>query len=326
MKKTQNTEMRSLVEVQERDSINSNMIGNDSANHADYNDKVASRFNSKYTPTSVKEDNYGYYEYYSDYYIYSTEGNQRKVEVYGNPFSYKWWFNALENNREAKACLENLTSDDTNEARCYNKNSLSSFRDFLIRYMNGEFKVAKERKGNRGSQPKARFYNELPKVYQNNIKRMITAIEETITYITNDKNNIDDMENNQIKTFGNAVDFALWIDEDMVYQVLPEFWHWYKEEERRIYAIEDEDLQEEELESLNEREFSDLPLPSLDARFSICGKCFAVRDALSIASYLVSVAAEELPDTPDGWKNRGVQCTNGVREYAHGFYAGVWNA
>lgn len=123
--------------------------------------------------------------------------------------------------------------------------------------------------------------------------------------------------------FSNSVDFVTWMDEQMVYEVLTELWHYYKKEEQRIKAIADEDLQEKALDELHERFVSELPLETWNTQFSICGQWFEVKDALSIASYLVSVAAEELPNTPDGWKNRGVQCTNGVKEFAYGFYSGV---
>lgn len=123
--------------------------------------------------------------------------------------------------------------------------------------------------------------------------------------------------------FNNSVDFVTWMDEEMVYEVLTELWHYYKKEEQRINAIADDDLQEKELDKLHELFVSELPLETLNTQFSICGKWFEVKNALSIASYLVSEAAEELPDSPDGWKNRNIQFTNGVRIYAYGFYSGV---
>lgn len=123
--------------------------------------------------------------------------------------------------------------------------------------------------------------------------------------------------------FNNAYDFGAWIDEEMAGQVLAEFWHWYKEEEQRINKLGDSSLIKKELDELGLRLISGLPLPSLDTQFSICGKWFEVRDALSFVSYFVFMIADAMPDSPYGWQRRSIEVVNDVKNFACGFYKGA---
>ena len=78
---------------------------------------------------------------------------------------------------------------------------------------------------------------------------------------------------------------------------------------------------EHELSALDEvgnHSFDALPLPSLDAKFYICGKEFAVRDAMLLATMTVEQVVNDYPDTPDGWSSIA-----DVREFALGFFCGV---
>lgn len=46
-----------------------------------------------------------------------------------------------------------------------------------------------------------------------------------------------------------------------------------------------------------------------------------MRGKLYLATWELGVIAKDLPDNPDGWKNK--DCTKGVREFALGFFCGV---
>lgn len=108
--------------------------------------------------------------------------------------------------------------------------------------------------------------------------------------------------------------FATWMSEEVAYKVLAEFYHWYKQEVSKMET-------DEQMTKLHERGFEDLPLPTLDEVFTICGKEFEVRDALYLATWELGVIAKDLPDNPDGWLNK--DCTKGVRAFAEGFFCGV---
>lgn len=126
-----------------------------------------------------------------------------------------------------------------------------------------------------------------------------------------------------IGDFSFATEFAVWMEETMVYEVLSEFWHWYNAEIEKIEAMENEDEQEELMEKIHELVFDELPLKTLHVKFSIHGEEFEVKDALSIASYPVSFTADEIPESPKEWSYRGIHCTDGVKEFAYGFFIGV---
>ena len=85
----------------------------------------------------------------------------------------------------------------------------------------------------------------------------------------------------------------------------------------------DEEHEFELLEQVGEKPFDALPLPSLDSKFTICGKEFEVRDALSLATLTVFDVAKDFPDRPDGWKRPEAECLNGVHAFALGFFCGV---
>ena len=72
------------------------------------------------------------------------------------------------------------------------------------------------------------------------------------------------------------------------------------------------------LDDVGEKGVHGLPLPSLDAKFFICGKEFEVRDALSLATMTVEQIANDYPDSPDRWSSIA-----DVREFALGFFNGV---
>ncbi len=72
------------------------------------------------------------------------------------------------------------------------------------------------------------------------------------------------------------------------------------------------------LDEVGEHSVDGLPLPSLDAKFYICGKEFAVRDALLLATMTVEQVVNEFPDNPDGWS-----AIEDVRDFALGFFCGV---
>ena len=96
--------------------------------------------------------------------------------------------------------------------------------------------------------------------------------------------------------WNNGTDFANWISGEITDKVLAE---------------------------IGELSFEGLPLPTLDTKFYICGKEFEVRDALSHATHEVWHVAREVPDCPDGWRTPDVACTDGVKEFADGFFCGV---
>lgn len=76
------------------------------------------------------------------------------------------------------------------------------------------------------------------------------------------------------------------------------------------------------LDDVGEKGVEGLPLPSLDAKFFICGKEFEVRDALSLATMTVGQIVDDFPETPDGWSGHR-EVLNGIREFALGFFCGV---
>lgn len=164
---------------------NSNMISTATANDAVCNDKVESRFNPNYTPMSVKVDESGYHEFYKSYSISEMVGRKGVVEVHGNPLSYKWWFRDLAKSHEAMVLRKSLRFIHLDNGSMYDVANLQSFREFLVRYMNDEFMVTRERNGNCGPHPKPKFFEQLPQLHQNNIFRMIDAIDEAVDYITN---------------------------------------------------------------------------------------------------------------------------------------------
>ena len=105
--------------------------------------------------------------------------------------------------------------------------------------------------------------------------------------------------------------------------MLAEFWYWYRDLKKKVSDLSDSDHEEVVLAEIGELSFEGLPLPTLDTKFYICGKVFEVRDALSLATHEVWYVAREVPDTPDGWRTPDVACTDGVREFALGFFSGV---
>lgn len=121
--------------------------------------------------------------------------------------------------------------------------------------------------------------------------------------------------------WNNGSDFSNWINEEITHEVLAEFWCWYQDLQKTILHLSDN--QEVVLAEIGELSFDGLPLPTLDTKFCICGKEFEIRDALSLATHDVWYVAKDFPDSPDGWRTPNVACTDGVRDYALGFFCGV---
>ena len=148
--------------------------------------KVVSKFNSEFIPSSFDKDNNDNYhrENYEGYSIVECRG-----KVSGYTWDYQSWFGDLEMSKSAKhliGCVCDYASNDkTNDnfALC----KLIQFREFLLRYSNGEFKTAKPRTSNRGPEPKEKYYNELSNTFRKNIVLMIEAICFVERNLTNTK-------------------------------------------------------------------------------------------------------------------------------------------
>ena len=65
----------------------------------------------------------------------------------------------------------------------------------------------------------------------------------------------------------------------VAYKVLSEFWCWYRDVEKTVSRITDDEHDLPVWDEVREHSFDGLPLPSLDAKFCICGKEFEVRAA-----------------------------------------------
>ena len=104
----------------------------------------------------------------------------------------------------------------------------------------------------------------------------------------------------------------------VAFKVLSEFWCWYRDVEKTVSRITSNEHEQAALDEVGEHSFDGLPLPSLDAKFYICGKEFAVRDALLLATMTVEQVVNEFPDSLDGWSS-----IEDVREFALGFFNGV---
>ena len=104
----------------------------------------------------------------------------------------------------------------------------------------------------------------------------------------------------------------------VAYKVLSEFWCWYGDVVKTVSRFTDDEHELAALDEIGNHSFDGLPLPSLDAKFYICGKEFAVRDAMLLSTMTVEQVVNEFPDNPDGWSS-----IEGVREYALGFFNGV---
>jgi hypothetical protein len=104
----------------------------------------------------------------------------------------------------------------------------------------------------------------------------------------------------------------------VAYKTLSEFWCWYGDVVKTLSTFTDDEHELAALNEIGEHSVDGLPLPSLDAKFCICGKEFAVRDALLLASMTVEQVANDYPDSPDGWS-----AIEDVRDFALGFFNGV---
>lgn len=122
--------------------------------------------------------------------------------------------------------------------------------------------------------------------------------------------------------WNNGTDFADWMTAQVAHKTLSEFWLWYNDVTKTISRMADAEQEMVLLDEVGEKGVHGLPLPSLDAKFFICGKEFEVRDALSLATMTVGQIAEDFPETPDGWSGHS-EVLNGIREFALGFFCGV---
>lgn len=104
----------------------------------------------------------------------------------------------------------------------------------------------------------------------------------------------------------------------VAYKVLSEFWCWYGDVVKTVSRITSNEHELAALDEVGEHSVDGLPLPSLDAKFYICGKEFEVRDALSLATMTVEQVVNDYPDSPDGWSSIA-----DVRDFALGFFCGV---
>ena len=118
--------------------------------------------------------------------------------------------------------------------------------------------------------------------------------------------------------WNNGTDFANWITKQVAYKALSEFWCWYGDVVKTLSTFTDDEHELAALDEVGEHSFDGLPLPSLDAKFYICGKEFEVRDALSFATMTVEQVVNDYPDSPDRWSSIA-----DVREFALGFFCGV---
>ena len=100
----------------------------------------------------------------------------------------------------------------------------------------------------------------------------------------------------------------------VAYKVLSEFWCWYGDVVKTVSTFTDDEHELAALDEIGKNSFDGLPLPSLDAKFYICGKEFEVRDALLLATMTVEQVVNEFSDNPDGWSS-----IEGIREFALGF-------
>ena len=99
--------------------------------------------------------------------------------------------------------------------------------------------------------------------------------------------------------WNNGTDFANWMTKQVTYKALSEFWCWYGDVVKTVSRITDDEHELAALDEVVEHSFDGPPLPSLDAKFYICGKEFEVRDALSLATMTIEQVVNEFPDNPD---------------------------
>ena len=107
-------------------------------------------------------------------------------------------------------------------------------------------------------------------------------------------------------------------DQQLAFKVLSEFWCWHHDVVNTVSRFTDDEHELAALDEVGNHPFDGLPLPSLDAKFYICGKEFEVRDAMLLATMTVEQVVNEFPDNPDGWSS-----IEGIKEFALGFFCGV---
>ena len=136
----------------------------------------------KYNPIKVDES-YGYKMEKYRCYMVKTSSYDNSVEAFSH--EYKFWFmDLMDKKTKADVWIEGIRNYASySKQDNFNMDNLLSFRDFLIRYTNGEYSIYRERKNNRGAFPQSKFFGELSKTQQNNIKRMIAAINAAENHI-----------------------------------------------------------------------------------------------------------------------------------------------
>lgn len=136
----------------------------------------------KYTPIKVDE-RHGYKMERYRCYMVQTSSYDNSVEAFSHEYKY-WFMDLMDKKTIADVWIDgvkNYASYDVVDN--FNMEKLLSFRDFLIRYTDGEYSIYRERKNNRGAFPQSKFFGELSKTQQNNIKRMVAAINAAENHI-----------------------------------------------------------------------------------------------------------------------------------------------
>lgn len=136
----------------------------------------------KYNPIKVDE-RYGYKTEKYRCYMVQTSSYDNSVEAFSHEYKY-WFMDLMDKKTKADVWIEGVRNYASySEQDNFNMDNLLSFRDYLIRYTDDEYSIYRERKSNRGAFPQSKFFAELSKTQQNNIKRMIAAINAAENHI-----------------------------------------------------------------------------------------------------------------------------------------------
>lgn len=137
----------------------------------------------KYNPIKV-DVRYGYKTERYRCYMVQTSSYDNSVEAFSHEYKY-WFMDLMDKKTKADVWIDGVKKYSAcNDFGNFNMDNLLSFRDFLIRYTDGEYSIYRERKNNRGAFPQSKFFGELSKTQQNNIKRMIAAINAAENHIS----------------------------------------------------------------------------------------------------------------------------------------------
>lgn len=135
-----------------------------------------------YNPIKVDE-RYGYKTERYRCYMVQTSSYDNSVEAFSHEYKY-WFMDLMDKKTIADVWIEGIRNYASySKQDNFNMDNLLSFRDYLIRYTDDEYSIYRERKNNRGAFPQSKFFAELSKTQQNNIKRMIAAINAAENHI-----------------------------------------------------------------------------------------------------------------------------------------------